>query len=91
MYIGQNFRLTLTGGIDITGGTAKIQYKDSSAAMAEKDATVSTPATAVCYADFSGTDIPNLGKWRFWLKVIVGDKTYYGKPYTIEVKALGSL
>ena len=92
IFKGQDFRLTLTGGIDITDGSAKIQYfKPGSKTVTEKTATVSSATTAVCYYDFTSTDNDAVGMWVFWLKLTASDsKIYYGEPFKLGIHTPGN-
>lgn len=92
VYIGQDFRLTLTGGIDITGGSAKMRYlKPGASAYTEVDVSIQTPATATCYHDFAPADVDMAGQWKFWLRLTASDaKVYPGEPFTLNIYAEGN-
>lgn len=92
VYIGQDFRLTLTGGIDITGGSAKMRYlKPGTSAYTEVAVTIQTPATATCYHDFAPADVDAVGTWKFWLWLTTSDaKVYPGETFTLNIYAEGN-
>ena len=92
IYKGQDYRFTLTGGIDITGGSAKIQYKKpGSDVVNEKIATISNPLVAECYYDFVPADNDTSGPLIFWLKLTMADnKIYFGEPFRLGIYEPGS-
>ena len=94
IFVRQDFRLTLTGGKDIgTAGTAIITYIREGDEGNEKSvaAIVQTPTTAVCYKDFTVTDITTAGNYRFWLDLTFSDgKTRPGQYYRRTIYARGT-
>ena len=94
IYRGQDFKLTLVGGIDLGGGSATIEFGRRSNVQrgiySSLSAVVEDQPTCTCYRDFVPADIDSSGLWSFWLRVITGGgKTYIGRPYTIRVMELG--
>lgn len=92
IYVGTTkFRVQLTGGVDITGGSAKIQYKTAKGTTGEWTATVSSSSTAVCYHDNTGTSPLTVGgPYRFWLELTFSDNLIaYGEPYIKDITNVG--
>ncbi len=80
---GSHLRLTLHGRIDITGGSAVMQYrKPGAAADAELAVDVLDPLQASCQALFVPSVHNAPGVWKTWLKTTTAeDQIGYGKTY----------
>jgi|SRR5210317_277633 len=67
VFIGEDFTVQFTAGVDLTGGSAVIKYRlNSIPTPAQKTATITTAATGVFSYEFADTDITKEGYWLFW-------------------------
>ena len=92
IYTGQDWKLTLIGDVDLTAGSAVIQYrKGDGETVNEKNATIAIAATAACFYNFVPADLDAVEDWIFWLKLTLADgSTQYGEPYKRHIFAPGS-
>ncbi len=80
---GSHVSLTLHGRIDITGGSAVMQYrKPGASADAELTVDVLDPPQASCQALLTPAIHDAPGIWRAWVKTTTaGEQVGYGKTY----------
>jgi hypothetical protein len=96
IILGQDLKLTLIGGINLGGGTAKMEFGKRSDVQqgiySSLDATVDDQATCKCHREFVSANIDEAGIWHFWLRVIdgAGDTYISIKPFLIRVKRPGT-
>jgi len=67
VFIGEDFTVQFTAGVDLTAGSAVIKYRlRSIPTPASKTATITSALTGVFSYEFADTDITKEGYWLFW-------------------------
>ena len=70
IYVGQDFKIQLTTGQDITDAqSVKIKYKNPNGVLSEWTATIENALTGVINYDVLAVDNTIRGTWFVWAKI----------------------
>jgi hypothetical protein len=90
-FVGQDLRITLVMGIDITGATCKIKYRNPSGGTGYWTGTISVAATGEFYYDAVPANLVLAGLWTLWAHaVLTSGKVAIGRPCKILISAEGT-
>ena len=75
-FIGENFTVQFTAGVDLTAGSAIIKYRRREiSTAASKTATITSASTGVFSYEFATDDITYPGVYLFWGVATEADST----------------
>lgn len=90
-YLGEDFTVEFSAGIDLTGGTAVIKYKRPSGPVKSNTATITDAANGVFNYAVPDTELTETGPHLFWSVITLASGAIsISAPRTINILEEGT-